>query len=197
MIRGRTPVNHFTVAEYVAIEAVSTERHEFWFGKIYAMAGGSLEHSLVAQQVGSQLEQALRDRPCAAFQSDARVAVLADGQYFYADAFVACAPIAYDAHDELACANPVVVVEVLSPSTADYDRGEKLDAYRANAHLKDILLIDIEARSVEHWFRKGEGWDRVTRRTGAAPLHVGVEVSVEALWGKLGLLGGKGTAGLT
>ena len=186
---ARKPVTRFAVAEYAAIESASPEKHEFWHGELFAMAGGSLEHSLVAQQIGSQLEQALRHRPCAAFQSDARVAVLTNGQYFYADAFVACAPIQYDPLDTLACANPAVVVEVLSPGTADYDRGAKLDAYRLNPHLRDILLVDIDGRAVEHWFRGGDGWERLVRRDGAIPLQIGVELAVEPLWGKLRLLG--------
>jgi len=186
---SRKPVSRFTVAEYTAIEAASAERHEYWYGELYAMAGGSLEHSAVAQQVGSQLEQALRGKPCVAFQSDARVAVASNGQYFYADAFVACAPILFDPLDPHACANPSVVVEVLSPSTSEYDRGDKLDAYRVNRSVHDILLVDIEARTVEHWFRRGEGWDRVIRTGGAIALGIGVEISIEPLWEKLALLG--------
>ncbi len=186
---ARQPVTRFTVAEYVAIESASAERHEYWHGELFARGGGPLEHSAVAQQVGSQLEQALRDRPCIAFQSDARVAVLANGQYFYADAFVACAPILYDPQDALACANPTVIVEVLSPSTKDYDRGPKLEAYCLNPHARDILLIDVEARSVEHWTRGPAGWGKVVHKGGAVPLQLGAEIQVEALWSKLDLLG--------
>lgn len=186
---ARKPVSRFTVAEYTAIEAASSERHEYWYGELYAMTGGTPEHSAVAQQVGSQLEQALRGKPCVAFQSDARVAVLSNGKYCYADAFVACAPILFDPLDPRACANPSVVVEVLSPSTSEYDRGDKLDAYRLNPALQDILLVDIEARTVEHWFRRDGGWDHVIRASGAVALGIGVEISVEPLWEKLGLLG--------
>jgi Uma2 family endonuclease len=106
-----------TYAEYVAAEESSAEKHEFLAGEVYAMAGGTIEHAALCAAIAGELRDALRDRPCRVFSSDARVRVQATGLSTYPDVTVVCGTLETDAEDAHAIANPIVLVEVLSDST--------------------------------------------------------------------------------
>jgi Uma2 family endonuclease len=156
-MRARQVTTHFTPEQYLAIEAVSEDRHELLDGQIYAMAGGSRAHSLVCQNVGIALAGALRPHGCRVFQSDLRLFLAESASYVYPDVQVVCGePTGPNDH---AVDNPTVVVEVLSPSTADFDRGDKVVRYQRIPTARDILLVDPEKRRVEHWFRRADRWE--------------------------------------
>ena len=117
-----------TPQEYLDWESTQQEKHEYVGGQIYAMTGARLNHNRIALNAVTSLRQALRGRPCEAFMSDVKLQIDAAQAFYYPDVFVTCS--AADAADPLIKREPVLVVEVLSPSTAAYDRGEKFDAYR-------------------------------------------------------------------
>jgi Uma2 family endonuclease len=139
----------YTHAEYLRLEAFSNVKHEFCGGEIHAMAGGTIDHGALAANAIALLRTQLGARPCRVFTSDVRVRVLATGLATYPDVSVVCGSIERDPDDRHAVTNPIVIVEVLSESTADYDRGEKFEHYRQLASLRAYLLIDSRTIAVE------------------------------------------------
>jgi Uma2 family endonuclease len=127
---GAAPHYRHTIVEYVAIEEESSVRHEFANGEILAMAGGTPEHAALAAAVVTLLGGQLRGKSCRVYSSDLRLRVLETGLATYADASVVCGDISRDPNSPTHVTNPAVVVEVLSPSTEHYDRGEKREHYQ-------------------------------------------------------------------
>lgn len=143
----------YTIEEYLALEEASIERHELIQGEIYAMTGGSAAHASVCLNIASALKSHLRGTPCQSFMADMRLNVQASEAYFYPDAFVTCG--AEQRALQLAKTDAVLVVEVLSPSTAAFDRGAKFAHYRLLPSLMEYLIIDLETRTADH-YRKAE-----------------------------------------
>ena len=169
------PVRH-TRAEYAAFERSSNVRHEYLDGVIYAMAGGTPEHAAIAMNVGTLLNVALRNRPCRVYSSDLRVRVLATGLETYPDVSVVCGAEERHPADDLAVTNPIVVVEVLSPSTEAYDRGEKLRHYREIPALREVVLVDHRQKLLEVHRREGDDtWARYEAGPGGAVRLVSLE----------------------
>ncbi len=130
----------YSETEYVAFEDGSQERHEYLAGQIYAMAGGSPEHARLAGEVIAALHSALRPG-CAVFTSDLRVRIEAANLTTYPDVSVACGNIELAPIDKHAYTNPRLLVEVTSPITENYGRGEKLAAYQSLPSVTEILLV--------------------------------------------------------
>jgi Uma2 family endonuclease len=153
---------------------------------VWAMAGGSPDHAAVAGNILTLLNNALRNRRCRAFTSDLRIRVRATGLGTYPDVSVVCDELELDPEDPKGqtVVNPRVLVEVLSPSTEEYDRGEKLEHYQKIASLAEILLVSHDQRRVELWRRDGPGWVREEFGDRATvPLHsLGCELSVEEIY---------------
>src|SRR5262252_2208809 len=124
------PHARYSLEEYLRLEEYSNVKHEFLDGQIYAMAGGTPEHGAMALRIGAQLLQQLTGKRCNIYNSDVRVRVVATGLDTYPDLSVVWGREERDLDDRLSLINPVVLVEVLSPSTEEYDRGEKLEHYR-------------------------------------------------------------------
>ena len=142
----------FTAAEYLAWEAGQTERHEFVDGEVFAMAGAEDRHVTVALNLAFALRQHLTGGPCRTYMSDMKLNVAAANQYFYPDVLVTCSP--HDQANATIKSEPKLIVEVLSPSTAAYDRGLKFGYYRALPSLQEYALVDLDARSTD-CYRKG------------------------------------------
>jgi Uma2 family endonuclease len=147
-------------AEYLALEEISAVKHEFLDGHVWAMAGGSPDHAAIAVNISSLLREQLRGQPCRMFCSDLRVRVLATGLGTYPDVTVVCGPLETDPADLRGntVTNPRVVVEVLSGSTEEYDRGEKLAHYKRIDSLAEIVLVAHDTRRLEVWRRDGDVW---------------------------------------
>ncbi|HUP23148.1 MAG TPA: Uma2 family endonuclease [Thermoanaerobaculia bacterium] len=163
-----TSLHRYSYRDYLELEAASNVKHEYLAGEIYAMAGGTPEHAALAVSVSSALHAQSRGGPCRVFSSDLRMRVLATGLATYPDVSVVCGEPERDPESPTTVLNPVLVVEVLSESTADYDRGEKLDHYRKVPSLGAVLLLDPRVRRIELWQRTeaaGPGW----RQSGAGP----------------------------
>jgi Uma2 family endonuclease len=157
---------HYTLDDYLSFEASSNVKHEYLDGKIYAMAGGSPEHAALAAAVIGLLFPQLRDGRCRAHDADLRVRVPATGLHTYPDVTVICGPREVDTRDAHAVNSPTLIVEVLSPSTQEYDRGEKFEHYERLPSLKQYVLVDASERTVEVRTRTESGWSRAGLRDG-------------------------------
>lgn len=148
----------YTPEEYLALERKAEYKSEYVNGRIYAMTGASREHNLIAGNVFARLHARLRGRPCEVYMSDMRVKVSPTGAYHYPDVVAVCgAPRFEDSHVDTLL-NPTVIVEVLSPSTEAYDRGEKFAHYRRLETLAEYVLVAQDKLRVEHYQRDGERW---------------------------------------
>ncbi len=144
-----------TAADYLAWEADQTERHEFVGGETYAMAGAEDRHVSVVGNVYIALRQHLTGTPCRTFITDMRLHVAALGNYFYPDIMVTCS--AADLASPMAKSEPKLIIEVLSPSTAAYDRGLKFSHYRKLPSLQEYVLIDLDTRAVDCYLLGADG----------------------------------------
>jgi Uma2 family endonuclease len=144
-----------TEAEYLTFERASTERHEFVDGEIFAMSGGTSEHSAIGHNVQRELGNALLERPCQVHTADLKIK--AGASFYYPDASVICGPplLADGARD--AALNPCLIVEVLSDSTERHDRVGKFAAYRTIPTFADYVLVSQTEVLVEHFHRLPDG----------------------------------------
>jgi Uma2 family endonuclease len=161
------PRHRYTFEEYLELEEVAQVRHEFFDGEIYAMAGGTPEHAAMAAAVTTIFGRQLGSTPCRVYSSDLRVRVLATGLATYPDVTVVCGPSERDPQSPTHVTNPKVVVEVLSRSTAEYDRKEKLVHYQQIPSLVSVVLVDREGLNIETWTRGQRGWEAARFGPGA------------------------------
>jgi len=160
------PQSRLTYAEYLALEAQSPVRHEFVNGEVFEMAGGTPAHGALAAALARDLGAALRGKPCRVFSSDVRVFVRETGLATYPDLSVVCGSLETAEEDKDAIVNPVLLAEVLSPSTEAWDRGGKAAHYRRIPALREILLVTPEGR-LEVQRRSDRGvWELVEARVG-------------------------------
>ncbi len=156
---------HYTYAQYLALEEESSVRHEFLDGEIYAMAGGSPDHAALAATVirivGGRLPPSYR-----MFTSDLRVRIADSGLSTYPDAAVICGRTLRATDDALAVVNPVLLVEVTSASTEDYDRGEKLRHYKSLPSLREVLFISHRGPELTLHRREEAAWVVLTAGPG-------------------------------
>ena len=161
-------------------------KHEFLDGNVWAMAGGSPDHAGIAANVSTSLGTQLRDRPCRVFSSDLRIRVKETGLGTYPDLSVVCGRLELDPDDpkQQTVVNPRVIVEVLSPSTEAYDRGEKLEHYKRIPSLEDVVLVAHDRRRLEVWHRERDGWTLdVLHDDGAVELRaIGCKLSLEEVY---------------
>ena len=145
-----------TTEEFIAWEDQQPDKHEFVAGEVFAMGGARRIHVAVTLNVAAKLKEHLRGGPCRAFMADMKLEVKTAEAVFYPDVLVTCHPD--DLKADLAMRHPKVIIEVLSESTAAYDRGDKFAAYRQLESLQEYALIDPDARRVEV-FRRMESGD--------------------------------------
>ena len=148
----------FTPEEYITQERKALHKSEYLSGQIFAMSGASRAHSLITGNIFNRLYNQLVASDCEIHSSDMRVQP-SPIAYFYPDVVVACGEsrFADDVFDTLL--NPIVIAEVLSPSTAAFDRGEKFAHYRQLASLQDYLLVSQHTFCVEHYWRQDQQWE--------------------------------------
>jgi Uma2 family endonuclease len=139
--------------EYLRMERAAKSKSEFWDGEMYAMAGTSRNHALISWNLGASLHAQFKGRSCVAFQNDMRVRVADSGLYTYPDIVAVCGEGRYLDDEQDTLLNPQLIVEILSPTTAAYDHGEKFRRYRQIASLTDYLLVAQNRLLVEHWSR--------------------------------------------
>jgi Uma2 family endonuclease len=151
------PQKYVSPEEYLALERAAETRNAYLDGEIFAMTGASRPHNLITANVLASLHGQLRGRDCEAYASDMRVHVPTTGLYTYPDVVVSCGDPSFLDAELDTLLDPVVLVEVLSPSTEDHDRGSKFVHYRSIPSFREYLLIAQENVHVEHMVRQGDG----------------------------------------
>ena len=174
---------HYTYAEYLALEDESPVRHEYLDGEIYAMAGGSPDHAALAAAVIGALAGKLPPA-CRSYTSDLRVRIEATGLSTYPDVAGVCGRTRRAADDALAVVNPVLLAEVTSPSTEEYDRGEKVRQYQLLPSVREILLVSHREPVITLHRRTGDGWSelRAGPRETLALESVSAHIAVDDIY---------------
>ena len=176
---------YLTPEEYIASERKATLKSEYLSGEIIAMSGASNAHNLITMNTTTQLYNQLVEGGCRVFSSDMRVGIGTGVSYFYPDIAVTCDKPRFedDAFDTLV--NPQVIIEVLSTSTAGYDRGEKFIRYRQLESLQEYILISQDQVHVEHYLRQGKQWvlSEFSALENVLPLaSIGAELSLNQIY---------------
>lgn len=161
-IRKDLPYHYYSLDEYFALEGASDARFEYWDGDIVCMSGGSPARGTISGNVFYRLRQCLEGKSCRAFTADTAILTPALPPYRYPDASVGCGDLQFQRVRILdALVNPVLIVEVLSPSTADWDQAEKFAAYQQIESSREYLLIAQDAPRVARFTRRAGGeWER-------------------------------------
>lgn len=175
----------FTPQEYLSLERESVTRHEYQRGLVYAMAGGSDDHSRLNINLLTAINLHLRDGDCQFFSGDVKVNY-ADAFFYYPDAFVTCDP--RDQEDRYVKRYPKLIAEVLSPSTKDFDQGKKFADYQQIESLEEYVLIAQDEMLVECRRRvkdeRGERWETEVYQQGDRVIlkSIDLEVAIKDLY---------------
>jgi Uma2 family endonuclease len=148
------PKSLHTPEEYLVPERKAGYKSEYFAGEIFAMSGASEQHNLIVANVVATLHTQFRNRPCKVYASDMRVKVSPTGLYTYPDVVALCSEPRFDDDQKDTLLNPTVIIEVLSPSTEAYDRGDKFGHYRKLACLTEYVLISQEKIHIERYVRQ-------------------------------------------
>jgi Uma2 family endonuclease len=151
------PTTFLTEAEYLEQERRAEYKSEYFQGETFAMAGASPRHALIITNLVRELSLLLKKKPCLVYSNDLRLRVSPTGLYTYPDVMVVCGDARYADDQKDTVLNPVLIVEVLSESTRDYDRGRKFQHYRALSSLAEYLTVAQDAPHIEHCTRQPEG----------------------------------------
>lgn len=155
-----------TEAEYLAFERASDTKHEFLDGHVYAMSGASRVHNLICSYIAANIANQTRNHPLEVYMCQMRLKVEATGLYTYPDISIVCgeAQLADGEFDTLL--NPVLIIEVLSPSTERYDRGKKFHHYQQLPSLQEYILIAQDSPRIERFLRQDDDTWLLTNVTG-------------------------------
>ena len=177
-----------TPEEYLAKERKALTKSEYRNGQVHALPGASRKHNLITVHITGELYIQLRTRACEVYTNDMRVKVSSAGLYTYPDVVVVCeAPHFEDSHFDTLL-NPTVLIEVLSPSTAAYDRGDKFASYQKLDSLREYVLISQGSVCVEHYLRQGQAWDLTEFRSlddVFSLVSIGCELALQAIYAKV------------
>ena len=155
------PIRRITPEEYLAFERQAKRKCEFYNGEIFAMAGASREHNLIVTNLPRELSQQLKGKPCEVYSSEMRTRI-PNGPYVYPDVVAVCSEPQFEDKVLDTLMNPLVVIEVLSESTADFDRGTKFHHYRQIESLREYIVVDQAEPHVERFSRGPDGvWQLV------------------------------------
>ena len=151
------PKTRYTPEEYLALERSCETKHEYFNGEIFAMGGASKEHVLIVTNLVVELGSQLKRGPCSVYSTDLRVKVAPTGLCSYPDVIVLCEEARFSDEQEDTLLNPALIIEVLSESTKDYDRGGKFEQYRTIDSFVEYLLVAQDRPHVEHNTRQADG----------------------------------------
>lgn len=158
----------YTAEEYLALEEKAEGRSEYYNGIIWAMAGGSPNHSAISSNTNYALQHGLRTKKqkCQTYNSDLKVKIAKHNCFYYPDLMVICGKVDFSDNRTDIVQNPLLIIEVLSPSTTDFDRGTKFSRYRSLPSLKEYVLISQDKPKVEAWYREEENLWRISNSIG-------------------------------
>ena len=152
------PQREYTLEEYFELELASEEKYEFWNGEVFCMTGASLSHNRIVMNIGTEAHAQLRERGCQVFPADLRVKVPAYPPYRYPDLTALCGqPEIENVHGLDMLLNPALIVEVLSPSTEAFDRGDKFTYYKSIASFTEYLLVAQHRPHVSQFVKQENG----------------------------------------
>lgn len=174
------PYRPLDESEYLALEARSPVRHEYIAGEVFAMTGATVRHNIISLNIATALRTHLRGTPCRALMEGVKLYLKKERSYFYPDVMVTCESrlLELDAETQVVD-SPVLVVEVLSPSTEGIDRREKLRAYRTLPSLKEYAMVSQDECRVELYRRRGDiSWDIITYEPGDPVEFASVELTM-------------------
>ncbi|HWT03367.1 MAG TPA: Uma2 family endonuclease [Pyrinomonadaceae bacterium] len=160
------PSYYLSPEEYLVIERQAEYKSEYVDGVMYAMAGGSERHNLIAGNLITELNIRLRDAPCRVYPSDLKVRVPNSKRFFYPDVSVVCGETQFADDERDVILNPILLAEVLSESTAAFDRGKKFQSYQQIESLQEYLLVSQDEHLVEHFLRQENGHWLYTKVSG-------------------------------
>lgn len=171
----------FTIEEYLEMENAAEEKHEYYQGEIFAMSGAKHSYNIVVRNIYFALGEKLKGKPCQPLGSDSRVHIPKNSLFTYPDISVTCGDLQFLNDDQWNLLNPTVIFEVLSPSTKNYDRGEKFMLYRDIPSLREYILVDVETVRIEAFYVNGQGqWELREYKKIDEALRIGtIDVSLE------------------
>jgi len=185
------PQPFIPLADYLEGERLATARHEYLDGAVYALAGGSRNHNLIVANLIAELHGQLKQRSCTVFPSGLRVKVSATGLYTYPDVSVVCGEAWFDDSHNDTLLNPTLLIEVLSPSTENYDRGGKFQQYRRLPSLREYLLVAQDSYHIEQYVRQTDHQWLLIEIDGPDAVvvleSIGCHLSVCDIYAKVGL----------
>src|SRR5687768_11705327 len=146
----------WTLEEYLAFERANEQKHEFFNGDIYLMADACERHNLIVVNTSTILNVQLRQQPCKVYANDLRVRIRL-GDYFYPDVVVVCGDAKLEDSEVDTLLNPTLIIEVLSNSTEQFDRGDKFKSYRTLSSLQEYVLISQDEPRIERFARQANG----------------------------------------
>ncbi|MEP7230168.1 MAG: Uma2 family endonuclease [Ginsengibacter sp.] len=182
-----------SIEEYLEMENTSMEKHEYYKGEIFAMSGAKVPHVMISDNILTVLKQKLKGKSCKPFGSDLRIHIEVNTLFTYPDISIICGEIITLDNDDYNVLNPAVIIEVLSKSTKNYDRGEKFKLYRDIPTLKEYILADSESIHLEvfrlnennHWeleeYNAVENFlfiKAIDEKIGISEIYEGVNIEV-------------------
>jgi Uma2 family endonuclease len=172
-----------TEEQYLQIEREALDKSEFRDGRMFAMAGCSVNHALLSASIITLLHRQM-PAGCRTVTSDLRIKVSAAGLYTYPDCSVICGELQYSGDQKDVVTNPLLIVEVLSPSTEDYDRGKKFEMYRTIESFREYLVVHQDRRHVEHFSKQDDGsWVLREYSEGSIGIvRLGVQIEMSELY---------------
>ncbi len=175
-----------TVEEYLRWEKESVEKNEYYRGEIFAMAGAGARHNIIAVNMLREISLALKGKPCRPYGSDLRVHIPENTLFTYPDISIICGDIIPSKEDTDTAILPAVIIEILSPSTKQYDRGEKFKLYREIPSLKEYIMVDAESIFIESFsINSSSHWELTEYKTteGSLPiLSVGLLLAIADIY---------------
>ncbi len=147
---------YYTIEDYLATEEKADYKSEYYNGEIIAMSGGSRNHSVICVNMNWRLGESLAEKECVVFDSNMKLRIDMADSFVYPDVTVVCGDIQFYEERTDIITNPVLIIEVLSPSTLSFDRGEKFEYYRRLSSLKEYLLISQDKPMIESYYKQDE-----------------------------------------
>ena len=147
---------HYTIEEYLEMEKVSTEKHEYFQGEIFTMSGAGDNHNEIFSNVFTEIGAKLKGKPCRPYGSDKRMNIPENTLFTYPDISIYCNGLTHSDVDEDTSTLPTAIIEILSPSPKNYDRGKKFMLYKDIPSLKEYIMIDSQSILVEAYYLDDE-----------------------------------------
>lgn len=161
-----------SIEEYLEFERSSAEKHEYFQGEVFVMSGAGTRHNIIFSNLFTAIGIHLKGKPCRPYGSDMRVHIPENSLFTYPDISIFCGDVVTLDSEEDTAVGPTIIIEILSPPTKNYDRGDKFKLYRATPSLKEYVLVDSESISIEAFRINATGhWELEEYRVLSESLH--------------------------